>query len=114
MFCLPVDPLSFRPNFGSFDDTPKITLARTTSLCKLEYRCKMFNCCFYSPSVLHNADFRRTNSHTHFVGGAFSLDISIFTYTDHHYIRPKHSMAVVLRIKTCDKYILRKKKLNDI
>ena len=28
-------------------------------------RRKMLNCGFYSPSVLHNADFRRTNTHTH-------------------------------------------------
>ena len=61
VFCLPVDPLSFRHNFDSYDATPKTTPTRTMSLCKLKMawsdkiRCKMFSCNFYSPSVLHDA-----------------------------------------------------------
>ena len=37
VFCLPVDPLSFRHNFDSFDATPNATLMRPMSLCKLKY-----------------------------------------------------------------------------
>ena len=37
VFCLPVDPLSFRHNFESCDATPNNTPTRTMSLCKLKY-----------------------------------------------------------------------------
>ena len=37
VFCLPVDPLSFRNNFDSCDATPNATLKRTMALCKLKY-----------------------------------------------------------------------------
>ena len=37
VFCLPVDPLSFRHIFDSCDATANATLTRTMSLCKLKY-----------------------------------------------------------------------------
>ena len=37
IFCLPVDPLSFRHNFDSCDATANDTQTRTMSLCKLKY-----------------------------------------------------------------------------
>ena len=37
VFCLPVDPQSFRHNFDSWDATPNAKLTRTMSLCKLKY-----------------------------------------------------------------------------
>ena len=37
VFCLPVDPLSFRHNFDSCDATPNATLTQTMSLSKLKY-----------------------------------------------------------------------------
>ena len=37
VFCLPVDPLSFRHNFDSCDALSNTILTQTTSLCKLRY-----------------------------------------------------------------------------
>ena len=36
VFCLPVDPLSFRHNFDSCDATPNATLTGPMSLCQLK------------------------------------------------------------------------------
>ena len=69
VFRLLVDTLLFRHNFDSCDATPITTLTRKMSLCKLKMvwsvktRHIMFNCDFYSPSALLNADFPRTNPH---------------------------------------------------
>ena len=71
VFCLPVDPLSFRHNFINCDPHLTVHLRESRHYISLKMawsykiRRKMLNCGFYSPSLLHNADFCRTNTHTH-------------------------------------------------